>query len=356
MSAGKRIAFFTIGHADVPSTRFRVLQYRPWIEKCGAEVDVFTLPRIRGGKFRQAIGLALQALTRWRQLRRCERYDLVIIQKGLTPWRCRGLADRVLKMRTPYFMDIDDGLYLVNHIRLPRWLRWMQDDDETVKLLRGAARNVVGNGVLADFAGSLNPRWTVIPTALDTEKYFPEPCAPRRPLTIGWSGSYSTNFYLNGVIPALRKLSQTHSFKLLIVSDSPDFIDLKALAGIPLEFVPWSAEREVENLRRMDVGIMPLLDDEWARAKCGLKALLYMSVGIPAVCSPVGVNNEIIRDGSNGFLASDEEAWRLKLARLLDDDDLRREMGRAARRTVEERYSLTVNFPKWREALDEILG
>jgi glycosyltransferase involved in cell wall biosynthesis len=356
MTSRHRIAFFTIGHAEVPSTRFRVLQYRSRLEKAGFQADIFTLPRVGGGKLARAFGLALQAAVRWGQLNRCRRYDAVVVQKGLTPWRCRGLAGRLMKMNVPYLMDIDDGLYLVNHIRFPGWLRWMQDDDETVKLLAHAARNIVGNPVLADSIGRLNPSLTLIPTVLDTERYVPAPRRGQGPLTIGWSGSYSTNFYLNGIIPALRKLSETHRFKLLIISDSLDFIDRKGLGGIETEFIPWSAEREVENLQKMDLGVMPLLDDEWARAKCGLKALLYMSVGVPAVCSPVGVNTEIVRDGVNGFLASGEGEWREKISRLLDEGALRSRVGAAARRTVEERYSVEANFPKWLEVLNEIVN
>jgi glycosyltransferase involved in cell wall biosynthesis len=110
--------------------------------------------------------------------------------------------------------------------------------------------------------------------------------------------------------------------------------------------MPWRLDTEVEDLRAFDVGLMPLSDDEWSRGKCGLKALQYMALGIPAVVSPVGVNTTIVRDGVNGFYASTEEEWIDRIALLLEDEPLRRSLGEEARRTVEESYSARAHVPR----------
>jgi glycosyltransferase involved in cell wall biosynthesis len=116
---------------------------------------------------------------------------------------------------------------------------------------------------------------------------------------------------------------------------------------------PWKAETEVEDLRALDVGIMPLPDDPWTRGKCGLKALQYMALGIPAVVSPVGVNSEIVRHGVNGYHATSSEEWIDGMARLLADRPLRERLGREARRTVEERYSARSHAPRLARILHE---
>jgi glycosyltransferase involved in cell wall biosynthesis len=108
----------------------------------------------------------------------------------------------------------------------------------------------------------------------------------------------------------------------------------------------WSLEQEVDLLQDCDIGIMPLQDNEWARGKCGLKLLQYMAVGLPAIASPVGVNLDIVLDGANGFLASSEAEWRAKLIRLCNDEELRTKIGRAARQTVVDHYSLMAWTPK----------
>jgi glycosyltransferase involved in cell wall biosynthesis len=122
--------------------------------------------------------------------------------------------------------------------------------------------------------------------------------------------------------------------------------------GVETENIEWSLDREVQLFNTCDIGVYPLADDEWARGKCGFKAIQFMACGVPVVASAVGVNREIIEDGVNGFLASNADEWRCKLARLLDDVELRRRFAVAGRETIERRYSLAVNAP----VLAEILG
>ncbi len=128
------------------------------------------------------------------------------------------------------------------------------------------------------------------------------------------------------------------------------------MEGVEVEAVPWRSATEVEDLRPFDVGIMPLPDDKWSRGKCGMKALQYMGLAIPAICSPVGVNSEIIRDGENGLLASSDDEWVDKLSYLLRSPQERARLGRAGRATVEARYSAAVQAPRVYEVFSSVLG
>jgi glycosyltransferase involved in cell wall biosynthesis len=66
-----------------------------------------------------------------------------------------------------------------------------------------------------------------------------------------------------------------------------------------------------------------------------------MSLGLPVVATPTGSNLEIINDGVNGFLASSPQEWYDRIITLIDNPELRTSMGEAARKTAEERFSLT---------------
>ena len=346
-----KVAVYTIGRLEAPSTRFRILKYLPFFEKEGIELRIFSLPSPRGGKVVQWWGTFTQAFIRLWQLTLLKKYDVIVIQKGLTPWRCRGLFRFLIKSGKPFLYDIDDAVYLENDLRLPGFLRALQDDDEPLKLIRAAAHVIAGNPHLADFAGNHNSRLTVIPTAIDTEKYFPG--IPQSPdLVIGWSGSSSTNFFVNELIPVLNRLAETHGFVFQVISSDLRNIRTQEMKGFEFRFFEWNDLTEVENLKKIHIGVMPLKDDPWARGKCALKALLYMALALPTVVSPVGVNAQIVRDGENGFLAGSSDEWYEKLKQLLDRPDLRQKMGQAARLTVEKGYSLHVNFPLFRKVLE----
>jgi glycosyltransferase involved in cell wall biosynthesis len=99
-------------------------------------------------------------------------------------------------------------------------------------------------------------------------------------------------------------------------------------------------------LHPIDIGLMPLPEDRWSRGKCGCKALQYMSMAIPAVCSPTGVNSEIVQNGENGYIAATEEEWEDRLTLLLRSPELRKKIGAAGRLTVEEKYSRRIHVPR----------
>jgi glycosyltransferase involved in cell wall biosynthesis len=147
---------------------------------------------------------------------------------------------------------------------------------------------------------------------------------------------------------ALQRLAAKRTFRVRVVGAS------HAIDGVSMETVPWRASTEVEDLQRIDIGVMPLPDDRWSRGKCGLKALQYMALGIPTICSPVGVNTSIIQHDENGLLARTDNEWVACLERLLDDEALRKRLGSAGRATVERRYSAAVQAPVVRDVLRSI--
>jgi glycosyltransferase involved in cell wall biosynthesis len=66
------------------------------------------------------------------------------------------------------------------------------------------------------------------------------------------------------------------------------------------------------------------------------------------------MNKEIITDGVNGFLAATEDEWIEKLSLLIKSPELRRKLGMAGRNTVQERYSVNINAPKYLEVLKTV--
>jgi glycosyltransferase involved in cell wall biosynthesis len=147
----------------------------------------------------------------------------------------------------------------------------------------------------------------------------------------------------------LKKISDAHSVKILVIGDASFHID-----GVELEVLPWRESTEVDDLRRIDIGLYPLPDEPWVYGKSGLKALQYMALGIPTVASAVGMNFKVIEDGVSGFLVKDDHEWITIIERLIDDPDLRARVGEASRLRVLNTYSVKVNQPIYLSIFKEV--
>jgi len=222
------------------------------------------------------------------------------------------------------------------------------------RILERSTHVTVGNEFLASFARRHNPRVSVIPTAVDTSRFAPRATGPDTmglPV-VGWIGSPTTFPYLQGIAGILRTVAERHPFVLRVSGAGRPV----AFNGLQVEDVPWSLADEVRLFNTCDIGVYPLTDDDWARGKCGFKAIQCMACGVPVVASAVGVNREIIEDGVNSFLATTAGEWIEKLGRLLGDRALREQMALRGRRTIEERYSLKVTAPKLAAVLASAAG
>ena len=159
----------------------------------------------------------------------------------------------------------------------------------------------------------------------------------RNKVCIGWSGSFTTIIHFQHAIPALLEIKKKYPDKVYfkVIGDGSYVNEELDIVGLP-----WRKETEIEDLSEIDIGLMPLPDEEWSNGKCGLKGLQYMALNIPTIMSPVGVNSEIIEHGKNGFLADGVEEWVDVMSQLIENADNMAEIGDAGRKTVEERFSV----------------
>jgi glycosyltransferase involved in cell wall biosynthesis len=333
-----------------PGQRYRIEQWAPYLGGEGIDVHfepfagaALSMALYRPGEYKtKAWHMTLAWLRRVRTAWRGAGFDVVYLYREaalIGPAWLERLACR----RNPRFVyDFDDAIWLPYVSPRNRYLSYLKAPGKTGAICRIAAAVTVGNETLADFARRCNPAVTVVPSTVSLRDYHPRPHSPAGALpVIGWTGSHSSAQYLRLVEGALRALARRRRFRVVVIG-----IDDYRLEGVDVECRPWRAETEVEDLWSMDVGIMPLFDDPWARGKCAMKAIQYMGVGLPAVVSPVGANREVVQDGVCGFHASSEDEWVRALERLLDDGDLRLRMGAEGRHRVEGHYSAEVQAPR----------
>jgi glycosyltransferase involved in cell wall biosynthesis len=150
-------------------------------------------------------------------------------------------------------------------------------------------------------------------------------------------------------MPAIRELSKRMPIRVVFVGSGPVFYE-----GCEVEVREWSESTEVAEMLRFDVGIMPLPDEPWTRGKCAFKLIQYMACGLPVVASPVGMNNDVVTHGSNGFLVASTSQWLSAFQALANSVELRRQMGAAGRRIVEQGFTTSLGGAKLLRAIQSV--
>lgn len=329
-----------------PSSRYRFLQYLPYLTAAGHQYKVlpfFTdayLGKIFDGNRLNPLYVPGRFLARLGHCLAARRYDLVWIEGEVLPFipaQLERLLHRLLPKRRVY--EFDDAV----------WLRYQDKallQHKFSQILCSASGVVVGNRYLADYVSRVNTKLSIVPTTIDWDRYAPaEPALTNH--TVGWMGSSQTVFFLDPVLPALKTLATEFPITLKVVG-----ADLQ-VPGLNVETAAWAADTEIALLSSFDVGIMPLDDSPWARGKCGLKLIQYLAAGLPAVASPVGVNTEIIQDASAGYTAATSDEWVAALRKLFADETLRKTMGANGRRWARDHASLQVWAPRLIEFLEQ---
>lgn len=331
----------------VPAQRFRFEQYFEFLKANGVECTYSGLLKEndykyfhgRGHYFRK-LGIVIKGfLKRRKELRNIGNYDIVFVQREAFMLGTAYFEKKYAK-RSRIIFDYDDAIWLEQVSGYNRIFRFLKNPGKTSKIIRMSKMVFAGNRYLADYAAQFNSHVFIVPTTIDTNTYKPAYRIDKEKICIGWSGSFSTIQHFNTCREALKIIKEKYgsSVYFKVIGDG------KYVNGeLDIKGQDWKKDSEVKDLQEMDIGIMPLPDDEWSKGKCGLKGLQYMALAIPTIMSPVGVNETIIRDGENGFLASSTGDWVEKLSLLIDSAQLRKEIGEKGRITVEQFYSVEAN-------------
>ena len=333
------------------SSRLRSMQYLPLLAEHGIDVEVRELfpdaylqARYGGSAFSAKKHVLKYYWRRAVQLFRVSPGSVLWIEAELFPYLPYWLESMLRRSAAPFVAEYDDALFH-NYDLSPRALVRRLLGRKIDRVMQHATCVIAGNGYLAARATQAGAsRVELIPTVVDHRRYAEVVHGERAQTVIGWVGSPATQKYLLDIRHALAAVCAKHDARLLLVGANAQMVD--GLAGMPVELAAWSEETEAATIARMDIGIMPLIDGPWERGKCGYKLIQYMACGLPVVASPVGVNVDIVRQGENGYLATDDAAWEDAMQRLVKDASLRQRMGHAGREQVEREYSVAAQAPR----------
>ncbi|MCB9045594.1 MAG: glycosyltransferase [Chitinophagales bacterium] len=347
---------YPVRHA--PSQRFRVELFEPYIQEEGdinydiapfMDAHTWHILYKEGSALQKATGIAKGYLRRLKTvLFDIHHYDCVFVHREGAPMGPPVFEWIVAKLwRKKMIYDFDDAIWIPN-TSSENSLAAMLKAFWKVKYICKWSHTVIGgNDYLCNYARKYNDNVVLIPTCVDMDRMhngIKEHTEGQ--VTIGWTGSHSTIPYLDEIMDVLQYAEQNLGTKfILIANKKPD---------LPLnnwEFINWNETTEISDLLKIDVGVMPLKDDNWSEGKCGFKLIQYLSLGIPAIASPVGVNKVIIEEGVNGFLCTTKEEWIAALKKLATDTELRKKAGAAGRNKMLLEYSISANKTRFIQVL-----
>lgn len=333
---------------NAPSQRFRMEAFFPLLKQNNIEVHTQTFLDANGWKILYKNGSVWQKIRAvaagfvkrwWATLFLVWRYDFIVVHREAAPlgppvfeWIIGSLWKRKM------IFDFDDAIWIPAVSEQNKLASFAKCFWKTKWICKWSYRIAAGNQYLAEFARRHNPNVFVIPTCVDTNhRYNSLADHETQKPSIGWTGSHSTIKYLDTIVPVLQKLEKIYDFDFYVICNKKPAFQLNSL-----KYIEWKEDTEIEDLKNINIGLMPLEEDLWSQGKCGFKIIQYMALGIPAVASPVGVNNDLINK-STGFLCSTPEQWYTALSTLLSDDSLRVEMGKNGRDKIIRFYSIQAN-------------
>ncbi|MGA3065838.1 MAG: glycosyltransferase family 4 protein [Tepidisphaeraceae bacterium] len=306
------------------SFRLRVQALIEPLSRRGVELTVAVRPR-RFFERRALLGAA-------------RTFDAALLQrKLLDPIDIRLLRRNAKRL----VFDVDDAV--MYHSRPAGPFSAWQTRRRFIATARHVDLVVAGNEYLAGLFRDRGAEAVVLPTGVNPSHYAIKSHIAAESPALVWIGSASTLPYLESAFPALAEAArQVAGLRLIVIADRAP-----AQSPIPTEHVPWSVETESAALCRGDIGIAPTPCDPWTLGKCGFKIVQYMAAGLPVIASPVGGNAEIVAGGQTGLLPNDYSKWPEAVAALAADVELRKRMGLAGRKRVEENFTNELAADQW---------
>lgn len=329
-----------------PSQRFRVELFIPYLEANNIQYRIapfmndntWNVLYKKGSLLQKAWGITKGFISRIKTvLFGVHAYDYIFIHREASPIGPPIFEWIISKLwRKKVIYDFDDAIWISNTGNENKLAALLKANWKVKKICKWAYKVAAGNDYLCAFAQESNNRVVLMPTCVDMERMHNGHKEHKTGnVTIGWTGSHSTLSYLEPLIKTLQELEREKDTRFILIANRNPELALKNY-----EFIQWNETTEIQDLLKIDIGIMPLIADKWSEGKCGFKLIQYLSLGIPAIASPVGVNKIIIEEPNNGFLCTTPAEWKARLIQLIDNATLRKQMGLSGKQKILASYSV----------------
>jgi len=304
-----------------------------------------------GHIFQKIIWTIVGLLRRLKLIFSLRKYDYVYIFMNVFPFGPPILESIYIKLSKKIIYDIEDNI-LTEEIGSINWLASILKSKHKIRyLIKYADQIITSSPDLEDRCNSISKKSNAvfIPPTLEEDRFLPKKIknTNNEKIVIGWTGTFSSRACLDLIMPYLEALYKKKNFKLMIIGN----FEMQN-QNLDLEVVKWNSHDEIKQLHRFDIGLYPLPKNDWVNGKSGLKALQYMAIGIPAVCTAVGNVNNFIEHDKDGILIYNEKDWVTSLESLINNPKKRNEMGMNAREKFVKNFSQKTIFNKYLSVIE----
>jgi len=214
---------------------------------------------------------------------------------------------------------------------------------------------------ISDYFQKNPDKFFLMPYSVDSDKFFPL-AEKNREKSILFVGGLDKAHYFKGIdilLPALKGVLHD-SLKLVIVGQG----DLRSEyekkvqdlgMGAYVRFAGGVSDEDLAGYyQNASLFVLPSINSHEA---FGIVLLEAMSAGVPVVASNLPGVRQVFTDGREGFLAEpgDGADLRSKILRIINDDDLHRQMSERARQLVLEKYGYHAQRKKLESLYEDIL-
>lgn len=254
----------------------------------------------------------------------------------------------------PIIMDTDDNVHFVRPSN-PGYQSYGPNSEHLEwhkKAVRGVFDGMtVSTDNLRDFYKKENPKIEVIPNSIDFAVWDKAKKLKKKHkgIRICFNGSSShwegSRLIEQPIVKILREFPETTFIIPRVYSNIFDsYADLQGR----VEYFDWIPLKDfsVKMAKlNIDIGLAPLADNMFNRAKSNLRWMEFSALEIPVVCSPVEAYKNVV-DKKTGLLALEKEEWYNGIKALILDENLRRTLAKNANDEVREKFNLEINAPK----------
>lgn len=296
---------------------------------------------LSGNHLNKATEMVRGYVSRLGLLTQLDEYDAVFVYREaaiLGP----AFLEKLIARKKPIIYQLDDPLFVPYRSPSNGYLSYLKFFGKVKEIIKISKVVMVNSTHIREYAEQFNHNIWQVPSVVDTDTFsYISPIEGNIRPCVGWSGSPTTLTNLKMLELPLQAISQADVCDIHFIGGT-DF----GLNGVKYSSQRWNERSEVADLRKMQIGLVPLPDNPWNRYKFIMKTAQYMALGIVPIGTPMASNPEVIRHGENGFLADSQDEWVECISTLVADADLRNNMSKVAAMDAEAKYSLRANAEK----------